>query len=264
MSSVCTPKGVALGDLAEVDNTDGTTSLAKVIDLERDVVSLQVYARRQGSVHRRRGALSGPSAGRGLLGEHPRADLPRLRRAHRRRTRSQRRSPNPRRRPHREPGHAGDAHENDRDPRAHDRPVQLPGGEPEDPDLLGRRRALQRAARAHRLSGQCRCRGVRGHGAHLRRLPLLPHRLRGAWGLPPHGDVRQPGLRPDRRAPAGAGHGAGGGRALRGGGRQAGTGAAHGYDGLRRRHEGDRHCPGAYPRRARLPRRPLHAARAAL
>src|SRR5512135_1607120 len=36
-------KGVALGDLAEVRNTDETTSLAKVIDLERDVVSLQVY-----------------------------------------------------------------------------------------------------------------------------------------------------------------------------------------------------------------------------
>jgi V/A-type H+/Na+-transporting ATPase subunit B len=36
-------KGAALGDLAEVRNTDETTSLAKVIDLEREVVSLQVY-----------------------------------------------------------------------------------------------------------------------------------------------------------------------------------------------------------------------------
>ncbi len=36
--------GVAFGDLAEVDNTDGTTSLAKVIDLEHDTVGLQVFA----------------------------------------------------------------------------------------------------------------------------------------------------------------------------------------------------------------------------
>lgn len=36
--------GVAFGDLAEVDNTDGTTSLAKVIDLQQDTVGIQVFA----------------------------------------------------------------------------------------------------------------------------------------------------------------------------------------------------------------------------
>ncbi len=36
--------GVALGDMAEIENTDGETSLARVICLERDLVSLQVFA----------------------------------------------------------------------------------------------------------------------------------------------------------------------------------------------------------------------------
>lgn len=36
--------GVAFGDLAVVENNDGETSLAKVVDLDRDVVSLQVFA----------------------------------------------------------------------------------------------------------------------------------------------------------------------------------------------------------------------------
>ncbi len=36
--------GVALDDLAEVENTDGSVSPAKVVGLERDVVSLQVFA----------------------------------------------------------------------------------------------------------------------------------------------------------------------------------------------------------------------------
>jgi V/A-type H+/Na+-transporting ATPase subunit B len=35
---------VAFGDLAVVENIDGETSLAKVVDLDRDVVSLQVFA----------------------------------------------------------------------------------------------------------------------------------------------------------------------------------------------------------------------------
>jgi V/A-type H+-transporting ATPase subunit B len=36
--------GVALGDLAHVENTDGEMSTAKVIGLDRDIVSLQVFA----------------------------------------------------------------------------------------------------------------------------------------------------------------------------------------------------------------------------
>ncbi len=36
--------GVALGDMAEVVNTDGETSLARIIGLERDIASLQVFA----------------------------------------------------------------------------------------------------------------------------------------------------------------------------------------------------------------------------
>jgi len=37
-------EGVAFGDLAMVENIDGETSLAKVVDLDRDIVSLQVFA----------------------------------------------------------------------------------------------------------------------------------------------------------------------------------------------------------------------------
>lgn len=37
-------EGVAFGDLAVVENIDGESSLAKVVDLDRDVVSLQVFA----------------------------------------------------------------------------------------------------------------------------------------------------------------------------------------------------------------------------
>jgi V/A-type H+-transporting ATPase subunit B len=35
--------GVALGDMAEVENTDGESSLARAIGLDRDIVSLQVF-----------------------------------------------------------------------------------------------------------------------------------------------------------------------------------------------------------------------------
>ncbi|MEY3788719.1 MAG: V-type sodium ATPase subunit, partial [Pseudomonadota bacterium] len=37
-------QGVALGDLAMVENIDGEKSLAKVVDIDRDIVSLQVFA----------------------------------------------------------------------------------------------------------------------------------------------------------------------------------------------------------------------------
>lgn len=37
-------EGVAFGDLAIVENIDGESSMAKVVDLDRDVVSLQVFA----------------------------------------------------------------------------------------------------------------------------------------------------------------------------------------------------------------------------
>lgn len=37
-------KGVAFGDVALVENTDGEHSIAKVVGLDRDIVSLQVYA----------------------------------------------------------------------------------------------------------------------------------------------------------------------------------------------------------------------------
>ena len=37
-------QGVAFGDLAMVENVDGELSLAKVVDLDRDIVSLQVFA----------------------------------------------------------------------------------------------------------------------------------------------------------------------------------------------------------------------------
>ncbi|MDP2097114.1 MAG: V-type ATP synthase subunit B [Methylobacter sp.] len=37
-------EGVAFGDLAVVENIDGETSLAKVVDLDRDIVSLQVFS----------------------------------------------------------------------------------------------------------------------------------------------------------------------------------------------------------------------------
>ena len=46
--------------------------------------------------------------------------------------------------------------------------------------------------------------------------------LRGARRIPPHGDVRQPGLRPDRGTDADPRHGAGGGREVCGGGRTSG------------------------------------------
>ena len=36
--------GVALGDMAEVENTDGETSLARIIGIDRELVSLQVFA----------------------------------------------------------------------------------------------------------------------------------------------------------------------------------------------------------------------------
>jgi vacuolar-type H+-ATPase subunit B/Vma2 len=37
-------QGVAFGDLAMIENIDGERSLAKVVDLDRDIVSLQVFA----------------------------------------------------------------------------------------------------------------------------------------------------------------------------------------------------------------------------
>ena len=37
-------EGVAFGDLAMIENIDGEQSLAKVVDLDRDTVSLQVFA----------------------------------------------------------------------------------------------------------------------------------------------------------------------------------------------------------------------------
>jgi V/A-type H+/Na+-transporting ATPase subunit B len=36
--------GIPLGEMAEVENIDGDTSLARVIGLDRDLVSLQVFA----------------------------------------------------------------------------------------------------------------------------------------------------------------------------------------------------------------------------
>jgi len=41
-------KGVAFGDLALVENVDGDTSLARVVELDRDLVSLQVFAGSKG------------------------------------------------------------------------------------------------------------------------------------------------------------------------------------------------------------------------
>ncbi|MHC9544780.1 MAG: V-type ATP synthase subunit B [Vulcanimicrobiota bacterium] len=40
--------GVALGELAEVENTDGETSLARVVEFKRDMASLQVFAGAKG------------------------------------------------------------------------------------------------------------------------------------------------------------------------------------------------------------------------
>ncbi|MEQ8967688.1 MAG: V-type ATP synthase subunit B [Azospirillaceae bacterium] len=40
--------GVALGDLARVENIDGTSSLGRVVELDRDTVSLQVFAGSKG------------------------------------------------------------------------------------------------------------------------------------------------------------------------------------------------------------------------
>ncbi|MGB3050682.1 MAG: hypothetical protein WBB42_06765, partial [Polyangiales bacterium] len=37
-------RGVALGDLAAVENTDGEVSSASVVELNRDIASLQVFA----------------------------------------------------------------------------------------------------------------------------------------------------------------------------------------------------------------------------
>jgi len=37
-------QGVAFGDLAMIENIDGEQSLAKVVNLDRDIVSLQVFA----------------------------------------------------------------------------------------------------------------------------------------------------------------------------------------------------------------------------
>ena len=41
--------GVALGDLAVVENVDGEVSTAEVVGVEGEIVSLQVYTGRKGS-----------------------------------------------------------------------------------------------------------------------------------------------------------------------------------------------------------------------
>ena len=41
-------EGAAFGDLAIVENVDGETSQAKVVELDRDIVSLQVFAGSKG------------------------------------------------------------------------------------------------------------------------------------------------------------------------------------------------------------------------
>jgi hypothetical protein len=104
----------ALGDLAVVENTDGEVSSASVVELNREIASLQVFA-----------------GGKGI------STLPGLGRAHRWEATPDRRPDHPGGGPHSEPHDAGHAVEDDRDGSPYDRSLQQPGGESEDPDLLG-------------------------------------------------------------------------------------------------------------------------------
>ena len=69
-----------------------------------------------------------------------------------------------------------------------------------------------------------------------------------------HRDVRESGLGSDRRTDSGSRYGAESGRTIRGGAEQAGAGAAHGHDRLCRRPEGNRYFHGAGASHPRLHR----------
>ena len=155
VGDVCRVKaaGIGLGDLAVVENTDGETSTAKVIAIDRGVASLQVFTGSKGLStdarvrflpHGLRATYSNNILGRIFRGSgEPIDGGPDLsaRPGHRSR------------RPDRQPDEAGHAGEDDRNRSAHDRPVQLSGRKPEDSHFLRRRRAVQRAPGPHRFSG---------------------------------------------------------------------------------------------------------------
>jgi V/A-type H+-transporting ATPase subunit B len=136
---------VALGELAEVENVTGETSTARVIALNRDLASLQLFTGGKGlSTDARVRFL-----GHGLQVTYSDSILGRIFRG------------------------SGEPVDSGPDlSLEHKIPtgglVQLPGRKPEDPDLFGRRRTLQSVARADWLSSRRRCGRLRRHGTDLR------------------------------------------------------------------------------------------------
>ena len=137
--------GVALGDLAIVENVDGETSTAEVVGLDQDIVSLQIYAGGKGQStdarvrflgHGKRVTYSNNILGRVFNGAgEPIDGKPELDGEPQIDTGGPTVNPMMRVLASKmiETEHPDDRH------------LQLPGGEPEDPDLLGGRRAVQSA-----------------------------------------------------------------------------------------------------------------------
>jgi hypothetical protein len=140
-----------------------------------------------------------------------------------------------------------------------DRRVQLAGRIAEAADLLGGGRTVQRIAGADRAAGQRRHHHPGRHGAAARRLPEVPPDLRGRRRAGPRDHVHPHGRRPGGRVLAGARPVPGGRRAVRAA-RQARAGAADRHDGLLRRAEGNRDHHGADSVEPRLSGRPVHPA----
>ena len=200
-------------ELASVE-APGFSSLAQVIRLEGDNVTLQVFSGTRGVPtdaevrflgHEAQTPFSDALLGRVFTG----GGVPRDRGP------GARRRPHPHRRPAGEPGPA--RHPADDDPHRHpdDRRVQHARRVAEAADLLGGGRALQRAARPHRPPGRGRHHRARRHGPQVRRLPLLPRHARGGRRALPRHPLRAHGRRPGRRVPARARHVPGRGRAVR-------------------------------------------------
>ena len=253
--------GVGYREVAEV-RSDGWSSLAQVIRLEGDRVSLQVFAGTRGIPtdaevrflgRRLQTPFTADLLGRVFTGGgRPRDGGPELDDD-----------------PIELTGTAGEPRQADHpaqdDPHRHpdDRRLQLPRRVAEAADLLGGRRAVQPAARPHRPQRRGRHHHPRRHGPQVRRLPVLPRharRARSALALHP---LHPHGRRPRRRVPARARHLPGRGRAVRPGG-QARARAAHRHDQLRRRPQRGRHHHGADPVQPRLSGRPVQPARLAL
>ena len=168
--------GVGYDDLAVITSSRGD-SLAQVIRLEGQQVSLQVFAAPRASrtttacgscTGRCRcrfrtacwAACSTVPSGRGTVrAGHGRDDRPRF--------------------AGRQPGAAADARPDGRDRHSHDRRFQLAGRIPEAAHFLGGGRAVQRTAGPDRAAGRRGHHHPGRHGAAARRLPEVPSDLRG-------------------------------------------------------------------------------------